>query len=190
MTQHYFACLRSQKNILCMRNLLVIALFLLACSNLWGQKMLLIERANRAKTTKLYIGETLRFRLAGKENYWYERTITDILPESNALLLDNFLVKLDSIAVIKVHKKRGWRILGGAFLTLGATLTFATTVGKVIYQDKDLNAPKLFTIAAVSFCSGWVMSKPRKLKLGRKHRLRIIEIKFPDPIIPPPTKKT
>lgn len=172
-----------------MRYYMIPALLLFAFSSLWGQKMLLIERANRAKTTKLYIGETLRFRLAGKENYWYQRTITGIIPESNTLLLDNFLVKLDSISVIKVNRKGIWRIAGGALLTLGTSLTLATTVGKVIYHDEDINAPKLFGIAAVSFGTGWFLSTPRKLKLGKKHRLRIIEIKFPDPLIPPPPMK-
>ena len=158
----------------------------MAFSSIFGQKMLLIERANRAKTTKLYVGESLRFRLAGKENYWYTRSITDILTESNTLLLDNYLVKLDSISEIKVNRKGIWRIVGGALLTLGAGLTLATTVGKVIYDDKDVDAPKLLGIAAVSFGSGWFLSTPRKLKLGKKHRLRIIEIKFPEPLIPPP----
>lgn len=178
--------LRSLRKLLPMRYFFIPAFLLLSFSCLFGQKMLLIERANRAKTTKLYIGAPLRFRLSGAENYWYRRTITDILPESNSLLLDNFLVNLDSIAVIKVNRKGVWRIIGGTLLTFGASLALATTVGKVIYHDEDVDAPKLFGVAAVSFGTGWFMSTPRKLKLGKKHRLRIIEIKFPDPLIPPP----
>ena len=151
--------------------------------------MLLIERANRAQTTKLYIGDRLRFRMTGHENYWYERSITGMIPESNTLLLDNFLVKVDSISSIKVERKRIWRILGGTFIAFGASLTLATTVGKVFYQDEDVDAPKLYGVAAVSLGTGWFLSKSRKLKLGKKHRLRLIEVKFPDPIIPPPPMK-
>src|SRR5690349_8115112 len=140
-----------------MRILLFLALLAGAVSGLHAQKMLLIERANRAKTTRLYIGESLRFRMKGEENYWYHRTITDILPESRTLLLDNFVVKVDSIAMIKVGRKGIWRITGGALLTLGASLALATTVGKVIYRDEDVNAPKLFGIAIVSFGTGWFL---------------------------------
>ncbi|HAD11703.1 MAG TPA: hypothetical protein DCF33_04605 [Saprospirales bacterium] len=140
--------------------------------------MLLLERANRARTTKMYIGDVLRFRMVGEENYWYKRTITDILPESNTLMLDNFAVKIPDIQSIKVHRKPIWRILGGAGYTLGATLAFATTVGRFGFQDKEINAPKLYGIALASTGAGWFLTKSRKLRLGNKHRLRIVEIKF------------
>ncbi len=148
--------------------------------------MLLLEKANRAKTTKMYIGESLRFRLTGEEDYWYHRTITGMIPETNTILLDNFPVKLDSIAMLKVERPRVWGILGGSLLTLGASLTLATTVGKVLYRDESVNAPKLYSIAVVSGAAGWLMLRPKKLRLGKKHRLRLIEIKFPEPLIPPP----
>jgi hypothetical protein len=181
--------MRSLPKIQPMRLLLVLLGLLISFSSLRAQKMLVLERANRAKTTKLYIGESLRFRLTGRENYWYNRSITDMIPESNTLLLDNFPVKLGDIGRIKVQRKGIWRITGGALLTFGATLALATTVGRVFYQDKDVDAPKLFAISALSFGGGWLISRPRKLKMGAKHRLRIIEIKFPDPIIPPPPVK-
>ena len=172
-----------------MRISLLYLILLLPCTGLWGQKILLLEHANRVKTTKMYQGETLRFRLSGKENYWYERTITDILPETKTLLLDNFAVKLDSIVAIKVNRRGIWRVAGAALVSLGATLTLATTAGKVFYQDEDVDAPKLFVIAGVSLGTGLFLTTPRKLKLGKKHRLRIIEFKFPDPIVPLPPMK-
>ncbi|MFN0035151.1 MAG: hypothetical protein ACKVUS_08795 [Saprospiraceae bacterium] len=150
----------------------------------FGQKMLLIERANRARTTKLYIGDALRFRLAGEEDYWYERTITDILPESNTLMLDNFAVKLSDIHSLKVRREPICRIVGGAVFSLGATLTLATTIGRFGYQDKGVDAPKLYAISAASLATGWFLSKPRKLKLGNKHRLRIVEVRFYPPNTP------
>ena len=150
--------------------------------------MLLLERANRAKTTKMFMGETLRFRLNGPENYWYERTITDILPESNLLLLDNFPVKLDSIAQIKVYRRPVWRIIGASVLSLGGTLALATTTGRLLYNDKELDLPKLYGTSVVSVGTGLYLLSKRKLKLGKKHRLRIVEIKFPEPLIPPPPR--
>jgi hypothetical protein len=170
-------------------SLLYFFLLFTASSSLWGQKILVLERANRVRTTKLYQGELLRFRLAGKENYWYERTITDILPETKTLLLDNFAVQLDSIVAIKVNRRSIWRITGGALISLGATLTLATTAGKYFYNDDGVDAPKLYGIAAVSLGTGLFLNTTRKLKLGKKHRLRIIEIKFPDPMVPPPPMK-
>lgn len=160
-----------------MRTLILLCLTFSGFSA-FGQKMLLLERANRARTTKLFIGDELRFRLVGEEDYWYRRTISDILPESNSLMLDNFAVKLPDIQTLKVQRKPIWRVIGGAGISLGATLAFATTVGRFGFQDKEINAPKLYGIALASFGAGWYLSTPRKLKLGEKHRLRIVEITF------------
>jgi len=160
-----------------MRKYLLLFLSLTAHSA-FGQKMLLLERANRAQTTKYYVGEELRFRLAGEENYWYQRTITDILPETNTLMLDNFAVKLPEIQSIKVRRKPIWRIIGGAAFSLGGTLALATTIGRFGYQDKDIDAVKLYSLAVVSFGSGWLLNTPRKLRLGKKHRFRIVEVRF------------
>lgn len=140
--------------------------------------MLLLERANQARTTKYYIGDVLRFRLVGEEDYWYERTITDLLPASNTLILDNFAVPLADISKIKKSRKRIWRIAGGAAYSLGVTLALATTVGRFGYGDKTVDLPKLYTISVVSFGAGWFLNTPRTLKMGKKHRLRMVEIRF------------
>lgn len=167
-----------------MRTILTLCVFLCAINSLFSQKMLLIERANRAKTVKLYIGDELRYRLKGKEDYWYRRTITDMFPETKTLMLDNFAVRVDDIAQLKVDRKYGWRLVGGALFTFGASLTLATTVGRYAYNDRSVDVLPLYSTAAVSLGAGWFLNTPRKLKLGKKHRLRVVEVKFPDPLIP------
>jgi hypothetical protein len=157
-----------------------ILLLTLAATPLFSQKMLLLEKANCAKTTKMYIGEPLHFRLAGSENYWYQRTITDMLPEKSTLLLDNFAVNLGDISQIKVRRKGVWRITGGLTFAFGATLTLATTIA-ALYGDKDVNYGAYYATAAGSLGVGYFLSTKRKLKLGEKHRLRLVEVKFPAP---------
>ena len=176
------------KKIPLMRLLLLCSIALFS-SSAFAQKMLLLERANRAKTTKLYIGEGLHFRLAGDEDYWYQRTITDMLPESNTLLLDNYPVKLGDISQLKVRRGPFARIVGGTLFAFGASLTLATTVA-VFYNDKGTNFGALYGAAAGSLGIGYFLNTKRKLKMGEKHRLRIIEIKFPEPpLIPPPPRQ-
>lgn len=157
-----------------------ILFFAVFAQSAFGQKMLLLERANRAKTTRYYPGDGLTFRLTGEENYWYRRTISDILPASNTLLLDNFSVKLDDIQTIKVRRRPIWRIIGGATFSLGASLALATTIGRVGYRDKSVDALSLYSISAASLGLGWYLNTPRKLRLGEKHRLRIVEVRFWD----------
>jgi hypothetical protein len=159
----------------------VAALFLfLLAGTACGQKMLLLERANSARTTRLYIGQTLHFRLAGEEDYWYERTITDILPESGLVLLDNFPVRLQDISHLKWRRKGGWRFLGGTLFSFGVSMGIATSIA-VVYNEGNTRPAPLYGLSAVSLASGWWLLKPRKLRLGDKHRLRAIEISFPPP---------
>ncbi len=154
--------------------------FVLALSPLFGQKMLLLERANRAKTTKLYVGQTLTYALVGDEKYWYERTITDLLPESSLLLLDNFPVKLTNIAAIRVRRRPIVRLIGATIFTFGASLAVATTVA-ALYRDRETRYGLLYGTAVGSIAGGYVLNTRRVLKMGEKHRLRIIEIKFVAP---------
>lgn len=155
----------------------------LVFSPLSGQKMLLLERANRAKTTKLYVGETITYALAGDEKYWYERTITDLLPESNLVLLDNFPVKLTDIAALRVRRRPIVRLVGGTIFTFGASLVLATTVA-ALYCDRETRYGLLYATAAGSLAAGYTLNTRRVLKMGQKHRLRIIEIKFVAPPVP------
>jgi len=160
-----------------MKIIVTLLLFLgFVTGSVSAQKMLIIEQANVAKTTRLYPGDRLIFRLEGEENYWYDRTITEILPETNSLLLDNYLVKLDDIVAIKIHKKTIWRIVGGSLLSFGVSLGFATGVA-AIYGD-DYNYPALAGASVGSFLAGRYLLKRKKVRLGERFRLRIIEVKF------------
>jgi hypothetical protein len=158
----------------------LVVLFLFLCSTAASaQKMLQLERKNRVKTTRFYVGDVLQYRMNGDENYWYERTITDILPESRTLVLDNFAVKTDSISSLKVQRKPAAQLLGGALLTFGATLALSVTVGRLVFQDKDIKTPELYALSGISTAAGFAAGSDRKIRLGKKYRIRIIEIRFP-----------
>jgi hypothetical protein len=147
----------------------------------FSQKMLLLERANSAKPTKIYIGDNLQYRLTGQEDYWYHRTITNMLPEKNTLLLDNFPVKLGDIGELKVRRKGVWRIVGGTLFAFGASLALATTIA-ALYGDNETNYGALYATSVASAGIGFYLSTKRTLKMDQKHRLRIIEIQFSQPV--------
>jgi hypothetical protein len=158
-----------------MKNIAALFFFFFFCLPLFGQKMLLIERANRAKTTRLFIGDGLHYRLTGEGNYWYKNRITDILPGSNTLLLDNLPVKLSEIDAIRVRRRSIWRILGGTLFSGGFSGIFATSIA-LLYGEKEY-AP-LYAPSAAALGAGYFMNTKRSLKLREKHRLRIVEIEL------------
>lgn len=147
----------------------------------FAQKMLLLERANRAAPTKYFVGQTLHFRYVGEEGYWYRSTITDMMPESGLLFLDQMPVRLSDIAALKVHRRPVYRIGGGMLFIFGATLALAATVGRFGYGDRDLRLGALYGTAAASGSAGWWMLRKRRIILGERHRLRLIELKIGPP---------
>lgn len=154
---------------------LIVAI--LGCQEAHSQKILLIERANRAKTTRLFVGMPLKYSLKDEPKYWYEREITDILPASGRLMLDGFETKISDIAYLKRPRKR---IVSGAGIVLfgfGLSLTVANTIAG-IRGEGGSNFGTYYAVAGGSMLLGAALQTKRKLRMGDRHRLRAIEIKF------------
>lgn len=156
-----------------MRIILIFCLGFFA-QQVQSQKMVLLERANRVRTEKFYIGDVLRFRLQGKETYWYQREITDILPASQLILLDNQPTPLANIDRMRLQRDPLVRACGGALLTFGVTLAIANTVS-YFRNDGDATGP-LYAASALSGVAGYFLIRPKVLKFGKKHRLRAVEV--------------
>lgn len=153
----------------------------LGATPLAGQKMLILERANRAKTIRYYPGDDLNYRLQGQEDYWYRRQIMDILPDQQSLLLDNFAVRVSDIHSLRIRRSRPMQIGGGALLSFGVSLAFASTVA-VLFREREYNYAALYGSSALSFGVGYLMVSKKKIRIDdRRYRLRPIEIRFPDP---------
>lgn len=160
--------------------LLTLIFCALQLAPLSGQKMLILERANRAKTQRFYPGDGLHYRLQGQEDYWYRRQITDILPDQQSLLLDNFTVRLGDIHSLKVRRAPAMQIGGGALLSFGVSLAFASTVA-VLFGEREYNYAALYGSSALSFGVGYLMASKKKVRIDeRRYRLRLVEIRFPD----------
>ena len=151
------------------------------------QKVLQVERAGRKKVQKYYIGDILNFKLKS-EKTGYSLPIRDLDIFTGMIEFDNGSFHIDQIQEILVTKKQGaakaWNI---TFVNFGAAWAVFTIV--------DILAGGSFHIGAVIVSGGsialgfiikWLFSK-RKLKLGKKRRLRILDLNlspsnFPTPI--------
>ena len=133
------------------------------------------QRANRAKTTRIYVGQSIRYRLGGEE-FWYTSQLTDVMPATQTVLLDNQLVKLSDIDRLRWRRGTLAQIAGVAGTTFGATLAIANTVSLLRKNPDDHGT--LYAVSAGSVALGLWLLPARKLKLGKKHRLRAVEIGF------------
>jgi len=97
-----------------MRNCLIYGLLMFVFVNqLSAQKVLQIEKFGKAKTQKLYIGETIFIQTELNPD-WFEGIIEDLLPEAQALVFYDRIIQIKDITAIKFRKKSGMHGAGKA----------------------------------------------------------------------------
>lgn len=163
-----------------------LILFLLSCciSKPYAQKMLLLEETGKLRNTRFYVGQTLHFRLVGRENYWYSRKITNILPDAHSLILGDQLVAVEDIAAIRVKRNGLWKRFAPKLILFGSQLALATALA---VADKRWEYAPLFLVSAASTAYGTFILSSKKIKLNGRKRLIATEIRFSDTQeLPPP----
>lgn len=168
-------CFKMKKN-----GLLPLLLFTLA-QVLPGQKMLLLEKANRVRPQKFYIGEQFVFRLKDEDfDFWQSAEITNIFPEEKSIELDFRKVQLEQISQVKLRKWRIYKAAGTQLMVFGGAWMGFSTVGLVF--DNEPFTRRTYVVTGTSLAAGFTLRqifKHRKIRLGKRHRLRAIEISFP-----------
>lgn len=153
--------------------------------NLPAQKVLQIEKLGKAKTQKIYVGESIFIQTELNPD-WFEAVIEDLLPDAQAIVFYDRIIPIKDITAIKFRKKSG---LHGA----GRALQWSWLV-PVAYQGiYDLVEPPSSEelreswkatafIGAGSFLLGSLMRliPPKKLKFGEgaNRRLRVLDLTF------------
>ena len=157
----------------------------LVIGNISAQKVLQIEKFGKAKTQKLYVGETV-FIQTNMNPDWFEGVIDDLLPEAQAIVFYDRIIQIKDITALKFRKR-------SQMYGIGRAVQWSWLV-PVAYQGIDLlvsrpNEEELRAsieggaiIAGCSFLLGSIMKliPPKKLKFGegRNRRLRVLDLTF------------
>lgn len=157
--------------------LLVFILFLSFL--LQGQKVLQLERANRANTVKIPIGAQLTFKLREPDAVWEEAAITELDVEGQRMRLGLLWYKVSDIQALKRHKGGGVRGLGAMLGVFGVSWVGYSAIGQFLYNDDEINWNTAAIIAGTTLPVGWWMMRPRALKMGNVHRLRVLDVTYP-----------
>ena len=161
-----------------MKSILYCILFSCCSLFLFGQKYIQIETRNRYKVKRFTVGETLTFKLEGKDEVWRTQEITNILPEQNIILMDNQMVKIENIACFRRERSFFQGVARQLYKFGAAWLLYSAgdhLVAKTPFTKKDLNVP------ATSLATGFILQKSLKYKytrFGNRKRLRLIDLNF------------
>lgn len=149
-----------------------------------AQKFLQLEKANRAKTIKLYVGEDLTYRLKGSTE-WITSTITNVQMDSQLVALDWKPVPVGQITAVRLQYAPFLRTLGPMFMIFGASWAGFSLVGAA-FDNYKLNAGTAI-VSGAGLASGFILHqifKHKPVRLGERRRLRAVEVPI-DGIKPP-----
>lgn len=143
-----------------------------------AQKMLLIERYGKANPKKIYVGETIRYKLED-DDQWYIGVMQDIILEQNLIVLGDRYVAIDKI--VKIRYTRNWaKRIGPMFFWFGSGWSVFAAIGTATDGDSSTNYRWSDAIVTgASWLVAWTIPKIFKYKtytLGKRRKLRPIDI--------------
>ncbi len=163
-----------------MRTLLLTLALLCSVPTLTAQRILLLEKTNSAQTAKVYEGETLKFRMEG-DDFWQSGPIREMRPDIQALVINDRFILLEEIEI--VHRGKTFAAAAGySLMTFGAAWSIFAGLGYNTDGDPNSQYGAMdLGVTAVSIGSGFLLNKllgQNKFRVGKKRRLRIVDINF------------
>lgn len=167
---------------------LLFTLFVLTAASLEAQKTLILEKRGSTKTKRFYEGDEITYRIKG-EKLWETATIIRMIPEQNILVLDRIYVKVDSIgALLKIKNRRVTNGLSAQLYVFGAAWTAYTAIDDLVVSERKTDWEAAAYVGGTSLLVGTLLRllpKTKTIKLGKKRRLRLLDLTpIAKPILP------
>ena len=148
-----------------------------------AQKYLILERTGTVKTQRFGIFENIRFQLKDDQKVWYERQIMDLDANGQMILLGDTWFQVRDLSRIHLKRKRALAtIAGGAMQGGGASMILGDIYYTLILNDPIVTQGGL-EFGALNIAAGTALRAllgPIKYRLGKKTRMRVIDITYRD----------
>ncbi len=144
------------------------------------QKFLIIERTGSIRTERLAIFDEITFQLKDDDKGWYTRQIFDLNADAQLVLLGDTWFPLSDLAKIRLKRKRVLAsVIGGALQGGGVSMilgdAYYTIRGNPEYTQGGMEFGLLNIVVGTVIRT---LLGPIKYTLGKKTRLRVIDITF------------
>lgn len=161
-------------------------LYLLICfltvSSLSAQRVLLIEKLNSPRTTKLYVGDYIQYQVVG-EKEWFGERIYDLRDDTQALVFPDRYVAVEDVAMLRQGKP--WaRNIGLMLVTFGVSWSGFALLGTATDGDPETGYRSSDAmVSGIAIGTGVVLPAlfgTRRMRFGEgeRLRLRILDISF------------
>ncbi len=159
----------------------LVLFFLVSAPLINAQKILQLEKVGKYKIEKIHLGEFLFVKTVQNTDTWYHAVLEDVSIEANAIVFPNRIIPLSDIVAIKRKKKSGAH-------GYGRTLQYSAAIPavyEVIYglANPPIEWKTLAYFTGGSFLLGSLLRlvPPKKYKMGKKYRLRVLDLTFYKP---------
>jgi len=165
-----------------MRLLILLFFFELAfADNVSAQKYLIIERTGTPKTEKLALYDEIKFQLRDDDKGWYTRQIIDLNADAQLMLLGDTWVPVSDLSRIYLKRKRTLpMVVGGALQGGGASMILGDMYYTLVKKEPEYTQGGgefgLLNIGVGTALKA--LLGPIKYDLGKKTRLRVIDITY------------
>jgi len=147
-----------------------------------AQVVLYMEMMGIEKPIKFYEGQSLSYKSTEYPDEWQKVKIDRIIDDEKLILYKGGMIKLDQITDIRIS--RGWANVVGYMLQSFGAAWFGFG-GIAHFADSNFSfGIDTFAIGGTAIASGWLIRKLfkyKKYKIGRRTRLKILDLSWPDP---------
>jgi len=176
MRYFYATQTRFSAKIYTMRLYLLFIVCVLSATSAFAQKFIQLEKTNRARTTKFYVGQEITYRLK-TDTEWHIATITDAQMGAQVVALDRTTMPVSDIAAIRLQHPGLLRNAGPALMIFGASWAGFSLIGAA-FDNYKLTAGTAI-VSGTGLASGFILHqifKNKNIKLNDRRRLRAVEI--------------
>ncbi len=159
---------------------LVLLFFIAFLDVTVAQKFLTVERSGTPRTKRYSLYDEITFQLINDDKGWYTRQILDLNADAQLILLGDVWIPISDITRIRLSNQRLIpTIIGGALQTGGISMILGdlwyTLRGKQEYTQGGME----FGLLNIAVGTGIrMLLGPIRYKLGKKTRLRVIDVTF------------
>lgn len=141
-----------------------------------AQKFIQLEKSNRARTDKFFVGQEFTYRLKGKTE-WYTSSITDVQMDSQRVAFDWKFVPIGDIEAVRLHYPGFVRSIGPALMIFGASWAGFSLIGAA-FDNYKLTAGTAI-VSGTGLASGFILHqifRNKRIKINARRRLRAVEV--------------
>lgn len=155
------------------------AICLLSACALHAQVFLQLERFNNPKSLRFEIGDVLEYQLKDYPDSWHKNRILDLQPEEQVIVFEDQFHPVSELELIRLRYPTV-KSLGNRFMQFSAVWFLYGGIASVASDGFSIGRNEIL-VGATMAVSGFLMRSffhKKKVRLGKKKRLRVMDLRF------------